>query len=52
MFQSSDNPIVNNTLGGTSNHEYQYDDFYRLKSAKTSYQGEFTKAQLRTEYGL
>ncbi|MBE8723365.1 SpvB/TcaC N-terminal domain-containing protein [Flavobacterium hungaricum] len=37
-------PIVNNTLGGTSSHEYQYDDFYRLKSAKASYQGEFTKA--------
>ncbi len=37
-------PIVNNTLGGTSNHEYQYDDFYRLKSAKATYQGEFTKA--------
>ncbi|MGO4770913.1 SpvB/TcaC N-terminal domain-containing protein [Flavobacterium sp. W22_SRS_FK3] len=37
-------PIVNNTLGGTSAHEYQYDDFYRLKSAKASYQGEFTKA--------
>nr|WP_244533936.1 RHS repeat-associated core domain-containing protein [Flavobacterium micromati] len=37
-------PIVNNTLGGTSNHEYQYDDFYRLKSAKAVYQGEFTKA--------
>jgi RHS repeat-associated protein len=37
-------PVVNNTLGGTSNHEYQYDDFYRLKSAKATYQGEFTKA--------
>jgi RHS repeat-associated protein len=37
-------PIVNNTLGGTSNHEYQYDDFYRLKTAKATYQGEFTKA--------
>ncbi|NDP28848.1 MAG: RHS repeat-associated core domain-containing protein [Flavobacterium sp.] len=37
-------PVVNNTLGGTSNHEYQYDDFYRLKSAKAVYQGEFTKA--------
>lgn len=37
-------PIVNNTLGGTASHEYQYDDFYRLKSAKASYQGEFTKA--------
>jgi RHS repeat-associated protein len=37
-------PIVNNSLGGTSNHEYQYDDFYRLKSAKATYQGEFTKA--------
>lgn len=37
-------PVVNNTLGGTSSHEYQYDDFYRLKSAKASYQGEFTKA--------
>jgi RHS repeat-associated protein len=37
-------PIVNNTLGGTSAHEYQYDDFYRLKSAKATYQGEFTKA--------
>ncbi|OXB11850.1 RHS repeat domain-containing protein, partial [Flavobacterium reichenbachii] len=37
-------PIVNNTLGGTASHEYQYDDFYRLKSAKATYQGEFTKA--------
>ncbi|PBJ11905.1 T6SS effector amidase Tae4 family protein [Flavobacterium sp. ACN6] len=37
-------PVVNNTLGGTSSHEYQYDDFYRLKSAKANYQGEFTKA--------
>ncbi|MFQ6602988.1 SpvB/TcaC N-terminal domain-containing protein [Flavobacterium sp. C3NV] len=37
-------PVVNNTLGGTSSHEYQYDDFYRLKSAKAIYQGEFTKA--------
>jgi len=37
-------PIVNSTLGGTSNHEYQYDDFYRLKSAKAIYNGEFTKA--------
>ncbi|SHL42830.1 SpvB/TcaC N-terminal domain-containing protein [Flavobacterium chilense] len=37
-------PVVNNTLGGTSNHEYQYDDFYRLKYAKATYQGEFTKA--------
>ncbi|MDA6070180.1 hypothetical protein NJT12_11180 [Flavobacterium sp. AC] len=37
-------PVVNNTLGGTSAHEYQYDDFYRLKSAKATYQGEFTKA--------
>ncbi|MDQ6469892.1 SpvB/TcaC N-terminal domain-containing protein [Flavobacterium sp. LHD-80] len=37
-------PIVNNALGGTSAHEYQYDDFYRLKSAKAAYQGEFTKA--------
>ena len=37
-------PIVNNTLGGTSLQEYQYDDFYRLKSAKGTYQGEFTKA--------
>lgn len=37
-------PVVNNTLGGTATHEYQYDDFYRLKSAKAIYQGEFTKA--------
>nr|WP_315242710.1 SpvB/TcaC N-terminal domain-containing protein [uncultured Flavobacterium sp.] len=37
-------PVVNNTLGGTASHEYQYDDFYRLKSAKATYQGEFTKA--------
>lgn len=37
-------PIVNNTLGGISSQEYMYDDFYRLKSAKASYQGEFTKA--------
>ncbi|MFH6991107.1 SpvB/TcaC N-terminal domain-containing protein [Flavobacterium sp. FlaQc-48] len=37
-------PIINNTLGGTSSQEYQYDDFYRLKSAKGTYQGEFTKA--------
>ena len=37
-------PVVNNTLGGTSSHEYQYDDFYRLKLAKATYQGEFTKA--------
>ncbi|MEO8795003.1 MAG: SpvB/TcaC N-terminal domain-containing protein, partial [Daejeonella sp.] len=37
-------PVINNNLGGTSNHEYQYDDFYRLKSAKATYQGEFTKA--------
>ncbi|MBP4140409.1 hypothetical protein J3S90_01165 [Flavobacterium sp. P4023] len=38
-------PIINNTLGGTSNHEYQYDDFYRLKSAKALYKGEFTEAK-------
>ncbi|MBP4140406.1 RHS repeat-associated core domain-containing protein [Flavobacterium sp. P4023] len=38
-------PIINNTLGGTSNHEYQYDDFYRLKTAKAIYNGEFTKAK-------
>jgi RHS repeat-associated protein len=38
-------PIVNNTLGGTALHEYQYDGFYRLKSAKATYQGEFVKAQ-------
>ncbi|MFD2940274.1 SpvB/TcaC N-terminal domain-containing protein [Flavobacterium notoginsengisoli] len=37
-------PIINNSLGGTSSQEYQYDDYYRLKSAKGSYQGEFTKA--------
>ncbi|MEN2402529.1 SpvB/TcaC N-terminal domain-containing protein [Flavobacterium sp. MC2016-06] len=37
-------PIVNNTLGGTISQEYQYDDFYRLKSAKAIYNGEFTKA--------
>ena len=37
-------PIINNTLGGTSNHDYQYDDFYPLKSVKATYQGEFTKA--------
>ncbi|MFD1602133.1 SpvB/TcaC N-terminal domain-containing protein [Flavobacterium artemisiae] len=37
-------PVVNNTLGGTASHEYEYDDFYRLKSAKATYQGEFTKA--------
>ncbi|MCK8141822.1 polymorphic toxin type 33 domain-containing protein [Flavobacterium sp. I-SCBP12n] len=38
-------PIINNTLGGTSNHEYQYDDFYRLKTAKALYNGEFTEAK-------
>jgi RHS repeat-associated protein len=45
-------PIVNNTLGGTASHEYQYDDFYRLKSAKATYQGEFTKAsyELKMSY--
>ncbi|MEO6174498.1 MAG: SpvB/TcaC N-terminal domain-containing protein [Flavobacterium circumlabens] len=37
--------IVNNTLGGTASHEYQYDDFYRLKSAKAIYKGEFTEAK-------
>jgi YD repeat-containing protein len=37
-------PIVNNTLGGTASHEYQYDEFYRLKTAKAIYNGEFTKA--------
>ncbi|MFB9057512.1 toxin TcdB middle/N-terminal domain-containing protein [Mariniflexile ostreae] len=38
-------PIINNTLGGTAMHEYQYDDFYRLKSAKALYNGEFTEAK-------
>ncbi|WP_166923715.1 SpvB/TcaC N-terminal domain-containing protein [Flavobacterium poyangense] len=38
-------PIVNNTLGGTASHEYQYDDFYRLKNAKAIYKGEFTEAR-------
>ena len=38
-------PIINNTLGGISNHEYQYDDFYRLKTAKAIYNGEFTEAK-------
>ena len=37
-------PVIANTLGGTSNHEYQYDEFYRLKNAKATYTGEFTEA--------
>lgn len=44
-------PIVNNTLGGTASHEYEYDDFYRLKSAKATYQGEFTKASYELTMG-
>jgi RHS repeat-associated protein len=38
-------PVINNTLGGSANHEYQYDDFYRLKTAKATYNGEFTEAK-------
>jgi len=47
----NNSPIVNNTLGGMSNHEYEYDDFYRLKSAKATYQGEFTKASYELNMG-
>ena len=45
-------PVVTNTLGGTSKHEYQYDDLYRLTTAKADYKGEFSTAsyQLNMSY--
>ncbi|QRE04047.1 hypothetical protein [Flavobacterium psychrophilum] len=45
-------PVVNNTLGGSAEQNYQYDELYRLKTATGSYTGEFTQAnyQLNMSY--
>jgi RHS repeat-associated protein len=37
-------PVVPGTLGGTSKHRFEYDEFYRLKNATATYKGEFTDA--------
>ncbi|WP_208526908.1 hypothetical protein, partial [Flavobacterium psychrophilum] len=37
-------PVVNNTLGGSAEQNYQYDELYRLKTATGSYTDRITQA--------